>query len=75
VVTSRVRAFVPDEDPESERIGVDLVDAERQRTGATALIPWVRREELALLGPSVLFGAGNSFLRRLQIHISIGQAF
>ena len=38
-------------------------------------IPWVRRDALALLAPSVRFGEDRGFFSRLQIHFSIGQAF
>ncbi len=38
--------------------------------------PWVRTGSLAILGPRVLFDASDPWsLRRLQLHISIGQAF
>jgi outer membrane protein assembly factor BamA len=38
--------------------------------------PWVTTETLAVLTPTVLFDDSPAFsLRRLQIHISIGQAF
>ena len=36
---------------------------------------FLRVGELALLGPTVPFGADPSFFRRLQLHFSIGQAF
>jgi outer membrane protein insertion porin family/translocation and assembly module TamA len=36
---------------------------------------FLRIGELALLGPTVPFGRGRSFLERLQLHFSIGQAF
>jgi hypothetical protein len=35
----------------------------------------VRRDELALLDPAVRFGEDRGFFNRLQIHLSIGQAF
>ncbi len=36
---------------------------------------YVRVDELALLGPAVLYGEDRSFFQRLQLHFSIGQAF
>jgi hypothetical protein len=36
---------------------------------------FLRVGELALLGPTVPFGRDQSFLHRLQLHFSIGQAF
>ena len=38
-------------------------------------ISWVLTDELALLREPVLFGDSGGFLRNLQLHISIGQAF
>jgi hypothetical protein len=35
----------------------------------------VGQDELALLAPPVTFGADRSFFSRIQIHLSIGQAF
>jgi outer membrane protein insertion porin family/translocation and assembly module TamA len=43
--------------------------------GDFARIPWVRLEELALLRDPVLYGRSPSFFQKLQLHISIGQAF
>jgi hypothetical protein len=79
-VTSRIRRFEPDDDPD-DRIVIGLVDAQRKPLedadgrAQTIRIPWVRLDELALLAPLVTFGEGKSFFSRLQIHLSIGQAF
>lgn len=65
VVTSQLRTFVDGEDEPNDRI---LVGGER--------IPFVLSNELAVLGPTVLFGESSALSwRRFQIHISIGQAF
>lgn len=70
VVTSQIRPFVPGEDADSDRIDVG------GGQGPGELIDWVVSENLALLGPRVLFGDGDGFsLRRFQLHFSIGQAF
>jgi outer membrane protein insertion porin family len=60
VVTPQIRAFVAAIDEEEDRI---FVNGER--------IPWVLTGELARL-PRVLFGEREG---RLQLHVSIGQAF
>jgi outer membrane protein assembly factor BamA len=79
-VTSRIRPFGPGDDLR-DRIQVELEDASgtllRDEDGEirTVPIPWVRRDELALLAPLVTFGEGASFWSRVQIHFSIGQAF
>jgi len=71
VVTSSIRPFVPGEDDPGERITIAVADSEER-----VAIPWVRTDDLALLAPPVLFGEETgSFLQRLQLHISIGQAF
>lgn len=70
VVTSQIRPYVADRDSASDRIDIGSRDA------APELIDWVVSEDLALLGPPVLFGDETGFsLRRFQIHLSIGQAF
>ncbi len=70
VVTSHIRPFVPGSDVESDRIDI-------ARSGETPeFIDWVVSEDLALLGPRVLFGDDPGFsFRRFQLHFSIGQAF
>jgi len=65
VVTSQLRPFVDGEDELADQI---VVHGER--------IPFVTSNDLALLGPGVLFGEVSPLsLRRFQLHISIGQAF
>jgi outer membrane protein insertion porin family/translocation and assembly module TamA len=85
-VTSRIRRFETDDDP-NDRIEIGLVDEQGKPLVAdgrtqTIRIPWVRLDELALLAPPVTFGEGDPdasalrrFFSRLQIHLSIGQAF
>lgn len=70
VVTSHIRPFVSGSDVESDRIDI-------ARSGETPeYIDWVVSEDLALLGPRVLFGDDPGFsFRRFQLHFSIGQAF
>ncbi len=70
VVTSQVRPFVAGTDVESDRIDI-------ARPGETQeFIDWVVSEDLAVLGPRVLFGDDPGFsFRRFQLHFSIGQAF
>ncbi len=70
VVTSQIRPFDPARDDESDRINIASGDDPAE------YIDWVVSENLALLGPRVLFGDEPGFsLRRFQIHFSIGQAF
>ena len=65
VVTSQLRSFASDEDDPDLRIVVD-----------GARIPFVKSDELAVLGPMVLFEESSSLSwRRFQLHVSIGQAF
>ncbi len=66
VVTARIRPFDPARDREAARLlGPDGTP-----------IPYVRSQELGVLGPRVLWGdAPRWSLRRFQIHFSIGQAF
>jgi hypothetical protein len=64
VVTSLIRPYDPDRDAPGDRL----------RSGE-AVIDWVRIEDLALLGPRVTLAESHDFLRRLQLHFSIGQAF
>jgi outer membrane protein insertion porin family/translocation and assembly module TamA len=66
VVTSQVRPFDPATDSESARI-----------TGPRGeFLDWVRLEDLALLQPRVVFDREDrGWLRRIQLHLSIGQAF
>jgi hypothetical protein len=83
VVTARIRPFVPGVDTacpvpsadcEDDRIGLTVLDDNRQPTRAILRIPWVRQDELSLLAPTKRFGS-NAFWSRLQIHFSIGQPF
>ena len=65
VVTSQIRPFDPDTDSPAARI----------RSGEQVL-DWVPVEDLALLTPRVtLDDRAGSVWRRIQIHLSIGQAF
>ena len=71
LVTSQIRPFVPGEDRESDRINIKA-----QGSDPDEFIDWVVSDELALLGPTVVFGDDPGFsFRRFQIHFSIGQAF
>ena len=64
-MTSQLRPFVDGRDDPGDRIEVG---GER--------LPFVESNELAVLGPTVLFGESSALsLRRFQLHISIGQAF
>ncbi len=69
VVTTQIRPFNPlgGDDPDS-RIGFEL-------NGDTVRIPWVRSDQLAILDPLVRFEDSGSFLRKFQLHLSLGQAF
>lgn len=70
VVTSRIRPYVAERDNEEDRI--DIAPAGEP----PEWIDWVISEDLAILGPPVLFGDDPGFsLRRFQLHFSIGQAF
>lgn len=70
VVTSQIRRFLPGRDADSDRIDIG------GGRGSGEPIDWVVSEDLALLGPRVLFGDAEGFsLRRFQLHLSIGQAF
>ncbi len=66
VVTSQLCPYEPGRDAPSDRLqGPD-----------GNVIDWVRREDLAPLGPLVAFEeGGGSIWNRLQLHVSIGQAF
>ncbi len=71
VVTSQIRPYDPARDDGSDRIDVSFDDAP-----VPEYIDWVVSDDLALLGPQVLFGDPPGFsLRRFRIHFSIGQAF
>ena len=68
VVTSQIRPFGAGDD-EGDKIRRTVDDREE-------VIDYVLSEELALLGPRVVFGPSSGFsFSRLQFHISIGQAF
>ncbi len=70
VVTSQIRPYVFGEDSMADRIDIAAPG------GPSELIGWVVSEDLAILGPPVLFGDDPGFsLRRFQLHFSIGQAF
>jgi outer membrane protein insertion porin family/translocation and assembly module TamA len=86
LVTSRIRPFGAG-DALADRICLDVAsspapvrdpacrDGEDRIVENRLSIPWVRRDELALLEPLVRFGENGGFFNRLQIHLSIGQAF
>ena len=61
VITRQLRAYDPALDADEDRLTVD---------GTT--IPFVQTTQLALLSPLVLYRESDS---RLQLHVSIGQAF
>ncbi|MSR22213.1 MAG: hypothetical protein EXR92_01515 [Gemmatimonadetes bacterium] len=66
VVTSQLRPYEPGRDAPKDRL---------QGPGGQ-VIDWVRIEDLAPLGPRVEFAEGSgSIWNRLQLHVSIGQAF
>ena len=67
VVTSQVRSC--------EMTGVRPDPCTSLVRGATGGPGFVRTEQLALFGPRVPFDTDRSFLRRVQLHFSIGQAF
>ncbi len=70
VVTSGIRLYVPGRDSAEDRIDIAPAGERPER------IDWVVSEDLAILGPPVLFGDDPGFsLRRFQLHFSIGQAF
>ena len=82
VVIPRIRLMRPGE--EDDRITVPQVDGEGNdvedpATGRQARvpIPWVREDDLVFLTSRFPFESDLGFLslRRLQLHISIGQAF
>ncbi len=65
VVTDQIRPYQPD---------VDASDGRLRWNGE--IQPWVRSGALAVFGPRVLYGASDAWsLSRLQLHLSIGQAF
>jgi hypothetical protein len=54
----------------------DPSSSDTQITVDGGLIPYVKTEQLAVLTPLVLFGQTSAWsFRRLQLHVSIGQAF
>ena len=66
VVTSQIRPFDPSRDDDSDKIV----------GGAEETLDYVLVDELAVLGPLVGYGPPQGFsLNRLQLHLSIGQAF
>ena len=68
VVTTQIRPFEPGDDP-ADRIS-GMVD------GQEMPIEYVATDDLAVFGPRALYGPrGGLSFRRLQIHLSIGQAF
>ena len=70
VVTSRIRPYVRGQDDAGDRIDIAPADAPPE------WIDWIVSEDLAILGPRVLFGEDPGFsFRRFQLHFSIDQAF
>ncbi len=70
VVTSRIRPYVPGQDDVGDRIDIAPFGASPE------WIDWIVSEDLAILGPRVLFGEDPGFsFRRFQLHFSIDQAF
>ncbi len=70
VATSLIRPFDPQTDNESDRIQVVTASGDRQP------IDWVRTDQITFLSRTATYGASPAFsLSRLQLHISIGQAF
>ncbi len=65
VVTTQIEAYDPEIHASGQRISV-----------GDERIPWVSTSQLAILGPRVLFGQSDAASwSRLQLHLSIGQAF
>lgn len=69
VISSGLRPFDPVADRPGDRIEVEGPG------GALEPIDWVATSDLIFLDPRVQFGSSSGFLNRLQLHISIGQAF
>lgn len=69
VAVSRIRAWDPGTDALDRRLVVRTAD------GGQQAIDWVATDDLEFLFPSRTFGGAGSFLSRLQLHISLGQAF
>lgn len=68
VITSQIRPFIEGVDAEEDRI--------RSLTDPALMLDYVIRDDIAILGPSVLFEeSGALSFSRLQLHFSIGQAF
>ena len=67
VLTSQIRSFVPGDDREDRIRGTV--------GGMEEVLEYVPSGALAQLGPQVRFGPSGRFFSRLQLHISIGQAF
>ena len=68
VVTTQIRAFEEGDDP-ADKISGNV-------GGQEEVIDYVVTEELAVLDPRVFYGPRSGFsFSRLQIHLSIGQAF
>jgi outer membrane protein insertion porin family/translocation and assembly module TamA len=71
VVTTQIRPYVPGVDNPDDRITGIVGDP-----GQRVPIDFVAEEDLALLDPRVAYGPRSGFQwSRLQIHLSIGQAF
>jgi outer membrane protein insertion porin family/translocation and assembly module TamA len=68
VVSSGIRPFDPDADDPGRRLRVP-------GPGGLQTIDWVRTGDLIFLDPPVAFGRSSGFFQRIQLHISIGQAF
>lgn len=68
VATQGLRAWDPGEDADL-RVEVPWAGGQTQR------LDWVSTDEVAFLGSGASVGGGDGFWSRLQLHISIGQAF
>ncbi|MDT8368477.1 MAG: BamA/TamA family outer membrane protein [Longimicrobiales bacterium] len=69
VISSGIRPFDPMQDALEDRIEVRGTD------GTIGPIDWVRTSDLLFMDPRVRFERSDGLLNRVQLHISIGQAF
>lgn len=69
VATEGLRPWNPDRDDPGQRIEVPWAG------GGAHVLEWVQTDEIAFLTRGAEVGGGGSFWSRLQLHISIGQAF
>lgn len=69
VAVSQVRPWNAETDSPGEKLVVRAAD------GSERVLEWVATNDLDFLFPSRTFGDSGSLLSRLQLHISLGQAF